>query len=182
MLRARMEWRDEEGTLHRRDGMIRDMSRRGLSVDCDVELGLSQVVDIEDSRGHLARFAVRNCSPNGQGRFRLGLMQLDRERRRELRFPASGTARLHRVGDGATPEIWDVEIRDVSESGMRIVSPRSIASGEAVKLVGVELVCLASTRYCIEDSGAYLVGLQFMGRPTDGSEPEGRFRAAGGVG
>jgi hypothetical protein len=108
------------------------------------------------------RFVVRHSNPVAPGRYRVGMMELPTERRREIREPAGGQPALRWVANSGKPERADVGVVNVSDSGIRVQSPVAIDVGARVTIEGDSIRGHAMVRYCNPENDRFSIGLQLM--------------------
>ena len=63
--------------------------------------------------------------------------------------------------DGIASRRIPVEVRDISESGVRVIAPKPITVGVSAYLTGEEFRCTGTVRYCKSNGRGFLVGLEF---------------------
>lgn len=92
------------------------------------------------------------------------------ERRREPRYATDRITLLY-VGDQSDSERMFCRILDISDSGMRVRTPRRLEPGTEVRVTLREMQGIARVRYCVAVEKAFDHGLQVESvRAADGVE------------
>ncbi len=69
-------------------------------------------------------------------------------------------------GDGTRSKQATVEVRNISDGGLQMLTYEPIKAGSLVYLTGEEFRCVGTVRYCRTDPEGYVVGLKFSLEPN----------------
>ena len=69
-------------------------------------------------------------------------------------------------GDGKRSKQAAVEVKDVSDGGLQMLTHEPIKVGSLAYLTGEEFRCVGTVRYCRTDPSGFRVGLKFSLEPN----------------
>ena len=164
-----VQWDDEEGKLHSVLTRIRDRSDAGLGVYCDepIQTGLTVWLRDPDDDPEGQRLAAVRYSRPRYGRWKIGLIYVEKEQRRVERLPVSGTAELSWGYIAAEAFRCEVEVVNVSPLGAMLRADRPAPIDARARLHGPPLECMGYIRHCTPKEDAFMIGIQFAAEPLD---------------
>ena len=90
-----------------------------------------------------------------------GAQPIPPERRHEIRRTAKDPARM-RILRPFSPLPFDVQVLDVSKTGLKVQAGHSLVPGTLVQINLKDTVAVAEVRYCLPAGNRYHVGLEFV--------------------
>ena len=171
-----LTWALIDGEWKTTAGIVRDVSKQGFAVCLSEPPEAGQALWIQRAQAPAIRASVRRVERRGED-WLAALEVIQREKRRYERQPADGRAEARWLGASGTPETCAGRVVNLSDAGMQVEIERAPPAGAYVRIVGRDVECAGSLRYCHarEDGGPYLIGLQFLERHEAPASPGSVF-------
>ena len=158
---ASLAWRSETGERLTAVAPVKEAVGEEMTVLLPEELAAGQTLWVyEGALTHTA--IVLDCQPSPDG----FLVRMAFQRRREVRQPVRGTGVLRWSGPNG-PRTVEVQVQDMSASGMQFELSEPIQVDETVRLAGQSFECIGLVRYCTPQGNRFVVGIQFTRPPYD---------------
>ncbi len=159
-----IRWEDD-GQEYCEPAVIEDVSETGLSVLARVPIPVGTTVWVT-GRSMKARKAVVRHRRQTDGGHLHGLRSISRERRRSDRQVAVGEGWIRFAGEKGETISAEATVINVTEGGMQVRTSIEAPRDTFVRVSGRLLDCEGSVRYCSEEDGIYLLGVQFVRAPS----------------
>lgn len=166
-----LRWEPEPGRWDSEAGVISDASEHGVAVVTRRRLEPGRTVWVMRPGAPSLKAVVRNVRAQN-GAWMLGLRLIFHERRRIDRYPFEAGGVLRWAGAFGVTERLQVDVRNFTDWGAQLAAERAAPVGQFVRLSGEEIECEGSVRYYVPSGDEHLIGLHFVGKPTQ------RFAAA----
>ena len=159
-----VRWEDN-GEEHCEQGVIEDVSEKGLSVLTNAPLPVGLTVWIT-GRSVESRKAVVRYRRETQDGFVHGLRSVVKERRRTDRQISVGNGWIRFAGPRGETVSAEATVLNVTDGGMQVRTSVEAPRDTFVRVSGRSLDCEGSVRYCRVDDGEYVLGVQFVHAPS----------------
>jgi hypothetical protein len=165
--RGTLWYRDASNDRQLESVSVVDSSAKGFGIESPRPLAVGQGVWVELTSGPTIKAVVRHCYRIGPERFRVGLYQIQSERRRVDRQPVCGSGRLEWYGPLGRSAGASAVVRNASEFGLQLVVSEKVPLGQIARLSGESLGCMGTVCYCLPCESEFLVGLHFTQDPYE---------------
>lgn len=162
-----LRWALVDGEWKTENAKILDVSLHGFAVEASDPPETGQSIWVQRAQAPAIRATVRRVEPHDAG-YLVALEVIQREKRRYERQPANGGATARWVGKGGLPGTCSCRVVNLSDAGMQVLLDEAPPEGAYIRIIGRQVECAGSLRYCRSagDGGPYLIGLQFLERPS----------------
>ncbi len=159
-----VRWEDD-GRQYNAQGVIEDVSEKGLSVLTQSPLPVGLTVWVTGGSIETRKAVVRYHRETEEGVVH-GLRSVVKERRRFDRQVSVGDGWIRFAGPRGETISAEATVLNVTDSGMQVRTSVEAPRDTFVRVSGRSLDCEGSVRYCRVEGDKYVLGVQFVHAPS----------------
>ena len=152
-------WADRDGTVQRLTIEVPEPIPDAFVLQLPVVLPKGQTAWIRRSASDSVVCSILECRQQGES-FQVRFSPVQSERRRSDREAISGRGTLQWKAQDGTHEQVTVAVRDTSDDGLGLETPKPVPVHERVRFLGEDPECVGQVCFCTRRGTRYHVGVQ----------------------